>query len=85
MPDLMIKFTPLVIGIVVGFIILRLFAIDRPIFYKWPHPENAGKVKYKDKNGLCYEYETSTVDCATNKAKIKPYPIQVAQTYLVAK
>lgn len=85
MPDLMIKFTPLVIGIVAGFIILRLFAIDRPIFYKWPHPENAGKVKYKDKNGFCYEYETNTVDCDTNKAKIKPYPIQVAQTYLVAK
>jgi hypothetical protein len=85
MAGLTIKFSALIFGIVAGFIMLRLFAIDKPIFYKWPHPENAGKIKYKDKNGLCYEYESETVDCATNKAKIKPYPIQVAQTYLVAK
>ena len=85
MPDFMIRFPALVAGIVGGFILLRLFAIDRPIFYKWPSPENAGKVHYKDKNGACYEYTSDTVDCNANKDKIKPYPLQVPQPYAVMK
>ena len=85
MPDFMIRFPALVAGVVGGFILLRLFAIDRPIFYKWPSPENAGKVRYKDKNGICYEYTSDAVDCNANKDKIKPYPIQVPQPYVVMK
>ena len=85
MPDFMIKFPTLIVGLVVGFILLRLFSIDRPIFYKWPSPDNAGKAKYKDKNGICYEYATEEVDCSANKAKIRPYPLQVPQPYMVMK
>lgn len=85
MADFMIRFPALIAGIIGGFLLVRLFGIDRPIFYKWPSPDNAGKVKYKDKNGVCYQYASNVVDCSTNKDKIKPYPIQIPQPYVVMK
>jgi hypothetical protein len=85
MSQFFIKFPGLIIGIIVGFIVLRLFAIDRPIFYKWPSPENVGNITYKDKNGTCYQYEGNIVDCSQNKKKIKPVPLQVPQPYAIMK
>jgi hypothetical protein len=85
MAEFFIYFPALIVGLVVGFVFLRLFAIDKPIFYKWPSPDNAGKVSYKDKNGICYQYLAEEVDCAANKARIKPYPLQVPQPYMVMK
>lgn len=85
MGEFIIKFPALIIGLVGGFMLLRLFSIDRPIFYKWPSPDNVGKVDYKDKNGICYEYAKEEVDCAANKSLIKPYPLQVPQPYMVMK
>ncbi len=78
-----VKFPGLIVGLIIGFIILRLFAIDRPIFYKWPSPDNVGKVTYKDKNGICYQYHGNIVDCDQNKKKIKPVPLQIPQPYAV--
>jgi hypothetical protein len=80
-----VRFPTLIVGIVLGFAFLRLFTIDRPIFYKWPTPENAGKVNYKDKNGTCYTYDAAVVDCNLNKDKVKPIPLQVPQPYLIMK
>jgi hypothetical protein len=30
---------------------------------KWPHPSNTGKVTYRDRNGLCYTFESQIADC----------------------
>jgi hypothetical protein len=43
---------------------------------KYPHPDNVGKVTYKDKNGVCYQYAAEKQDCSANKEKQKPYPLQ---------
>ncbi len=80
MPDFMIRFPALIVGLVAGFVLLRVYQREKPIYYKWPSPDNAGKVKYKDRNGICYEYKSKQVDCNANKDKIKPYPLQVQQT-----
>lgn len=80
-----IKYPAFIIGLVAGFVLLRLYAIDRPIFYKWPTPSNAGKVNYKDKNGICYQYEAGEVDCTANKDKVKPVPLSVPQPYMIMK
>jgi hypothetical protein len=80
-----IKYPAFIIGIIAGFVLLRFYGADRPIFYKWPTPDNAGKVNYKDKNGVCYQYESTEVDCAANKEKVKPLPLTVPQPYLIMK
>ncbi len=85
MSEFFIRFPALVAGVVVGFILLRMYAIDRPIFYKWPSPENAGKVTYKDKNGVCYSYNSESVDCKGKGVNPKPLPLQVPQPYAVMK
>lgn len=80
-----IKYPAFIIGIIAGFVLLRFYGTDRPIFYKWPTPDNAGKVNYKDKNGVCYQYESTEVDCAANKEKAKPVPLNIPQPYLIMK
>lgn len=78
-----IKFPALIIGIIIGFSLLRMFAINRPIFYKWPSPDNMGKVTYKDKNGVCYEYSGESVNCDSYKGQARPLPLQLPQPYAV--
>ena len=85
MSEFFVRFPALIVGVVLGFILLRMFAIDRPIFYKWPSPENAGKVTYKDKNGVCYSYKSDVVDCKAKGINVKPLPLQVPQPYAVMK
>lgn len=83
MSEFMIQFPSLIVGLVAGFILLKVYSQQKPIYFKWPSPDNAGKVKYKDKNGICYEYNSTAVDCAANKDKVKPYPLQVQQPFAV--
>ncbi len=85
MSEIFVRFPALIAGIIIGFILLRMFAIDRPIFYKWPSPANAGKVTYKDKNDVCYTYKADTVDCKAKGITVKPLPLQVPQPYAVMK
>ncbi len=85
MSEFFVRFPALIVGLGLGFILLRMYAIDRPIFYKWPSPDNVGKVTYKDKNGVCYQYQGDIVDCAANKDKIRSTPLQVPQPYAVMK
>ena len=85
MSEFFIRFPALIAGVVLGFILLRMYAIDRPIFYKWPSPENAGKVTYKDKNGVCYSYNSESVDCKAKGVNPKPLPLQIPQPYAVMK
>jgi hypothetical protein len=85
MTDYFVRFPALIVGLCLGFILLRMYAIDRPIFYKWPSPDNMGKVTYKDKNGICYQYQGDIVDCDANKDKIRPIPLQIPQPYAVMK
>ncbi len=43
---------------------------------KWPHPSNTGKVTYRDRNGLCYVFESQIVDCATVKENLQTYAFE---------
>lgn len=48
------RFLPFLAGLILGGIVFLVFkpeSKDRVV--KWPHPENAGKVTYRDRNGLC--------------------------------
>lgn len=46
------------------------------IIIKYPTPDNAGKVIYKDNSGICYKYSAKEVNCPSDTKKIKTYDIQ---------
>jgi hypothetical protein len=70
-----IRLIPLIIGIIVGIIGIYFVKPEQSIIYKYPTPENAGKLIYKDKNGLCYKYTSKEVNCDANESRLKDYPI----------
>ncbi len=70
-----IKIIPLIIGLVIGVVGIMVIKPIQNITYKYPNPENAGKIIYKDKNGTCYVYNAKEVDCDKNESRLKDYPI----------
>lgn len=70
-----IKIVPLILGIVIGIIAILFVKPIQQVVYKYPTPENAGKIVYKDNNGVCYQYESTPVDCDKNEARLKEYPL----------
>jgi len=68
---------PFVSGLVIGAIIFFGFKPDtKDRVVKWPNPENAGKVVYRDRNGLCYKFESQIVDCTKVKEKLQAYSFE---------
>ena len=43
--------------------------------YKYPNPENAGKLIYQDENTNCYKYESTEVKCPSNPDLIIDHPL----------
>ena len=71
------KLIPFVSGLIIGAIIFFGFKPDtKDRVVKWPNPENAGKVVYRDRNGLCYKFESQIVDCSKVKEKLQTYSFE---------
>jgi hypothetical protein len=70
-----IRLIPLVIGLVIGIIAFLFVKPNQNIIYKYPTPQNSGKIVYKDKNDVCYVYKAQQVDCDKNESKLKDYPL----------
>jgi hypothetical protein len=70
-----IKLFPLFMGIVIGVIAILMIKPEKSVVYKYPTPENAGKIVYKDKNGVCYKYSSKEVSCDSNESKLKDFPL----------
>ena len=70
-----IRLVPLIVGIIIGIIGIYFVKPEQSIIYKYPTPENSGKLIYKDKNGLCYKYTSKEVNCDANESRLKDYPI----------
>jgi hypothetical protein len=68
---------PFIAGLIVGAVIFFGFKPDsRERVVKWPNPENSGKVTYRDRNGLCYTFESQIVDCGKVKEKLQAYSFE---------
>jgi len=68
---------PFTAGLVIAAIIffgLKPETKDRVV--KWPNPENAGKAVYRDRNGMCYMFESQIVDCDKVKGKLQAYSFE---------
>ena len=70
-----VKLIPLLVGGVIGIIAIMFIKPEQSVIFKYPTPENCGKVVYKDKNGVCYKYSTKEVDCDKNESKLKDFPL----------
>jgi len=46
------------------------------IIIKYPTPDNAGKIVYRDRADVCYKYDAKEVACPTDKSKIKKLDLQ---------
>lgn len=70
-----IKILPLIAGLVIGIIAIIFIKPQQSVVYKYPTPETANKLIYKDKNGICYKYSVSQVDCDKNESRLKDFPL----------
>jgi hypothetical protein len=66
---------PLIAGILIGIVAILFINPEKSVIYKYPTPENAGKITYKDKNGVCYKYTATQVDCDKNETRLKDFPL----------
>ena len=78
----MFKFTDYInplaffIALAIGLFLTYIYSSPKKIVIKWPTPENAGKVIYKDSADSCYKYKANEVTCPDDKSKIKNNEIQ---------
>ena len=70
-----IRIVPLLAGMVIGIIAFLFVKPQQNVVYKYPTPDNAGKTVYKDKNGVCYQYKVTPVDCDKNESRLKEFPL----------
>ena len=70
-----IRVMPLIAGILIGIVAILFIKPEKTVVYKYPTPENAGKIIYKDKNGVCYKYSAAQVDCDKNESRLKDFPL----------
>jgi hypothetical protein len=70
-----IKLIPLLVGLVIGVVAILMIKPEKEVVYKYPTPQNAGKVVYKDKNGVCYKYSSKEVNCDSNESRLKDFPL----------
>ena len=78
----MFKFTDYInplaffIAFAIGIFLTYIYSPPKKIIIKWPTPENAGKVIYKDEADTCYKYKAKEVACPDDKDQIKNTDIQ---------
>jgi hypothetical protein len=70
-----IKLAPLLLGLLLGIIGVLFIKPEQSVTYKYPTPETADKMIYKDKNNVCYRYKANQVDCDKNEGRLKDFPL----------
>lgn len=59
-----------------GMLIVYTTTPPPEVIIKYPTPENAGKIIYKDDAGICYKYRAEEIKCPSDSSKIKAQPLQ---------
>lgn len=71
-----LRLFPFLAGALLGLVIIFFYKTPEVVVYDYPHPRGGIDRVYRDKNGMCYKYTSSEVDCDSNEASLKPYPLQ---------
>jgi len=64
------------ISLFIGLLLVYSIQPQPEILIKYPTPDNAGKIIYKDNADVCYIYESEEVKCPLDKSKIKRVDLQ---------
>ena len=64
------------ISLFIGLFITYTFTPDPEVIIKFPTPENAGKIIYRDNSDNCFKFKSNEVKCPSDNSKIKSIPIQ---------
>ena len=67
------------IAFAIGIFLTYIYSPPKKIIIKWPTPENAGKVVYKDHADVCYKYKANELPCPDDKSQIKSTSIQYVE------
>jgi hypothetical protein len=71
------KLLPFLAGLAVGIVVFFYLKPDnKERVVKWPRPENCGKITYRDRNGLCYVFESQIADCDKVKESLQTYALE---------
>jgi hypothetical protein len=66
-----------VVALAVGLLFTYLTAPKPTVIIRYPTPENAGKITYRDDADVCYKYKVVPTDCPADRNLIKEVPIQI--------
>ena len=64
-----------VITFCISLIIVYFIHPDAVVVYRFPNPDNAGKLTYQDTQKNCYKYEANEVKCPSDPTLILEHPI----------
>jgi hypothetical protein len=75
MLDKFVDPTIFIISFVVCLVIVYFTNPEPTVIYRFPNPENAGKLTYQDKNKNCFKYEAAEVKCPSDPNLIIEHPL----------
>lgn len=64
-----------IVAFAIAILVVYLIHPEPTIIYKYPNPDNAGKITYKDNDDSCYKYEATEVKCPSDPSLILDHPI----------
>ena len=65
-----------VITFIISMVVVYFIHPEPTIIYRFPNPENAGKLTYQNKTDKsCYKYEASEVKCPSDPNLILEHPL----------
>lgn len=64
-----------VITFVISIVVVYFIHPEPTIIYRFPNPDNAGKLTYQNKDKNCYKYEASEVKCPSDPNLILEHPL----------
>ena len=64
-----------VITFAISVVVVYFIHPEPTIIYRFPNPDNAGKLTYQDKDKNCYKYEASEVKCPSDPNLILEHPL----------
>jgi hypothetical protein len=76
MLDKYINSTIFIVAFAISMIVVYFMQPEPVVVYKFPNPDNAGKLTYQDdKSKNCYKYEATQVKCPSDPNLILEHPI----------
>jgi hypothetical protein len=64
-----------VITFFISLVVVYFLHPEPTIIYRFPNPDNSGKLTYQGKDKTCYKYEATEVKCPSDPNLILEHPL----------